>query len=396
MITAQTTPTFALPSTTGAEDRAYAIKVLRKIADPVLNALSQNKLRATMPVAPERASWSHLEALGRLIAGMAPWLELGGDASGEGALRTKYLDLALISITHAVDPAAPDYMNFTNGAQRLVDAAFLGHALLRAPSLWRGLSTEAQSNLAAALRATRDQKPGENNWLLFSAMMEAALYHCTGEALDAPMEYAVRRHMEWYKGDGAYGDGAPFHWDYYNSFVIQPMLLDVVDTLRLKGHALGSGYAKVLARARRYAAVQEQMISPEGTFPHLGRSSTYRFGAFQHLSQLALMQQLPAETEPAAVRCALTAVMRRTITAPGTFDADGWLRPGAVGYQPGMAEGYISTGSLYLCAMGLLHLGLPADNKLWTEPARPWTQLRIWNGDADVKASHALKDEVEE
>ena len=34
----------------------------------------------------------------------------------------------------------------------------------------------------------------------------------------------------WYKGDGVYGDGPPFHWDYYNSFVIQPMLLNILAT----------------------------------------------------------------------------------------------------------------------------------------------------------------------
>ena len=45
----------------------------------------------------------------------------------------------------------------------------------------------------------------------------------------------------------------------------------------------------------------------------------------------------------------------------------GWLQLGAVGHQPLQAEGYISTGSLYLCAVGLLHLGLPADDPFWTE-----------------------------
>jgi hypothetical protein len=42
------------------------------------------------------------------------------------------------------------------------------------------------------------------------------------------VDYALRQHHQWYKGDGAYGDGPYFHWDYYNSFVIQPMLLDVL------------------------------------------------------------------------------------------------------------------------------------------------------------------------
>ena len=46
------------------------------------------------------------------------------------------------------------------------------------------------------------------------------------------VDYALRQHDQWYKGDGAYGDGPTFHWDYYNSFVIHPMLLDVLDVVR--------------------------------------------------------------------------------------------------------------------------------------------------------------------
>jgi len=93
---------------------------------------------------------------------------------------------------------------------------------------------------------------------------------------------------------------------------------------------------------------------------------------------------------PAAVRCALTAVIHRMLDAPGTFDESGWLKMGAVGYQPSIRESYISTGSLYLCAAGLLHLGLPPNDPFWTAPDSPWTQKRIWSG-ADVKADHAAR-----
>ena len=36
------------------------------------------------------------------------------------------------------------------------------------------------------------------------------------------VDYALRQHEQWYKGDGTYGDGPDFHWDYYNSLVIHP------------------------------------------------------------------------------------------------------------------------------------------------------------------------------
>ena len=77
--------------------------------------------------------------------------------------------------------------------------------------------------------------------------------------------------------------------------------------------------------------------------------------------------------------------------APGTFDEQGWLQPGAVGRQPSIRENYIATGSLYLCLTGLVHLGLPANDPFWTAPAEPWTQKRIWAGE-DIAADHAYKD----
>jgi len=203
------------------------------------------------------------------------------------------------------------------------------------------------------------------------------------------VDFALRQHEMWYKGDGMYGDGPPFHWDYYNSFVIQPMLLDV---MRLVGSTTPEWQAQrapILTRARRYAAIQERLISPEGTFPPIGRSLAYRFGAFQLLAQMALRHELPEGVTPAQVRSALTAVMRRMIEAPGTFDADGWLTIGYCGHQPHIGEGYISTGSLYLCSAALLPLGLPPTDEFWSAPPAEWTARKAWSGQ-DLPADHAI------
>src|SRR5690554_1927506 len=66
--------------------------------------------------------------------------------------------------------------------------------------------------------------------------------------------------------------------------------------------------------------------------------------------------------------------------APGTFDENGWLRIGFYGNQPDIAEGYLSTGSLYLCTAAFLVLGLPQQTPFWAAPAEPWTQKAIWSG----------------
>jgi hypothetical protein len=371
--------------------------MLLRIADPVLAALSERKLKATMPVeaphgnAEDRKQYTYLEALGRLLCGMSSWLESGEDQSHEGELRQQYAELARRSIAAAVDPASPDFMNFNHGSQPVVDAAFLALAVLRAPvELWEKLDARTKQQLIAALRSSRVIRPGFNNWLLFSATVEA--FFCrAGEPWDAMrVDYAIRQHEEWYKGDGIYGDGPPFHWDYYNSFVIQPMLLAVVEAVSKSSKAWEPLYPAIVTRAMRYAAIEERLISPEGTFPAVGRSLAYRFGVFHHLANMALRRQLPENVAPEQVRAGLSAVLHRMLEAPGTFDPDGWLTVGFCGHQPAIAESYISTGSLYLCSAGFLPLGLPAVDPFWSKPTQPWTQKKIWNGE-NTRPDHGIQ-----
>ena len=368
-----------------ASARDYWVDVACRIAEPVLVNLARGSLRRNMPVEQQdgagRASVTHLEAFGRLLAGLAPWLALPAAATPEGQKRARLADLAQRALRNAVDPGSPDFMNFTRDRQPLVDAAFLAHALLRAPRvLVADLEPQTRERLVHALQETRAIVPAFSNWLLFTAMVEAGLFRLGADWDRVRVDYALRQHAQWYKGDGAYGDGADFHWDYYNSFVIQPMLLDVLDAVGGELPAWEALRGPVQKRAQRYAAVQERLIAADGSFPPLGRSLAYRFGAFQLLAQMALRRELPAEVTPAQVRGALGAAVRKGIEAPGTFDEAGWLRIGFCGHQPGVGERYISTGSLYLCATGLLPLGLPPEDAFWTAPAEPWTQARAWSG----------------
>lgn len=369
---------------TGQQDRVYWLEMLKRIAEPVLVACAHRQLKAAMPVeskGTERAAFTHLEAVGRLLTGIAAWLEHSGKDTQEERERERFADLARQTLDAITDPGSPDYCNFTVSFQPIVDAAFLAHALLRAPTeLWTRLDKRVQQQLIAALKSTRTRKPYANNWLLFSAMIETALYRL-GEPSWDPMriDYAIKQHEQWYLGDGIYGDGPHFHFDYYNSFVIHPMLIDIMENV---GH-LSADWASlketVLKRARRYAMLLERLISPEGTFPVTGRSITYRLGVFHLLAHLALRQSLPASLPPAQVRCALTAVMKRVLEMPGTFDEHGWLHVGLCGHQPELGETYISTGSLYLCATVFLPLGLAANNPFWQGTA-DWTARMAWSG----------------
>ncbi len=345
---------------TGSEDRMYWVQTLTRIADPVLVNLSQGTLKKNMPFEslsdePLRRSVSYLEAVGRTVCGIAPWLELGPDDTQEGKLRERYIQLVVKGLKQTVDPQSADYLMFDNRhSQPLVDAAFLVQGLLRAPrQLWGNLDVDIQKKLVYELKRTRGIKPNESNWLLFASMVEAALLEFTGEYDSQRLYYGVNRFIdEWYKGDA---------W-----------------------------YERQLVRQQRMAAQLERMISPEATYPVVGRSIVYRFGVFHALSQIALLDKIPQPLSKGQIRSALTAVMQRQISMPGTFDENGWLKIGFSGSQINMSEPYINTGSLYMCTAVFLPLGLPANHPFWTEPYSEWTNLKAWKG-VDVGADKALR-----
>ena len=366
---------------------------LLKIVSPVLDALSEGKLKETLPLDfhPDRAAFAPLEAFGRSMLGLAPWLE-----ADESHLEEKERDLqrvwrekALQCIDRATDPASPDFMLFHTGGQPLVDTAFLAHAVLRAPNaLAAALDGRVKKQLAGAFRASRAIAPCNTNWLFFTAMAEAGLF-ALGEDFDMMrLLTALRCFEDWYVGDGTYGDGPFFHWDYYNSFVIQPMYVDIVNRMAGEHGEIEAMREKVNRRAARYASVLERMIGPDGSYPIIGRSICYRFGAFQMLAQAALEHSLEPHLFPAAVRCGLTAVIRKVMSAPDMFDERGFLLPGVYGNQPELAEGYINIGSLYLCSAVFLPLGLPPRDPFWASPDRDWTGKTVWRG-GHVAMDHA-------
>ena len=91
-------------SPSGADDRQYWVEVLAKVAEPVLRSASQRRLKAEMPVeAPhgnvaDRRQFTYLEALGRLLSGIAPWLESGPDSGAEDKLRYQYAEWSRMAI----------------------------------------------------------------------------------------------------------------------------------------------------------------------------------------------------------------------------------------------------------------------------------------------------------
>ena len=380
-----------------AGDRMVWLRFMDKIARPVLSNLANDQLKENMPVVlsmkvdnrENRLKASYLEAFGRTLSGIAPWLNTEGGSGEEVALRNQYRQWTLRAIAHSVDSTSKDFLTW-RGGQPLVDASFFALGLIRCPWLWSHLADSTKMQIVAALKTTRNTVPVYSNWILFTGMIEAFFCKYGYEYDKVRIEYGIREFAQhWYVGDGLFSDGMQFAFDYYNSYVIQPYLNTILEVLNANGKAYEWFMPKLDQITKRYAEIQERLIYTDGSFPVTGRSITYRGGAFHHLADMAFRKSLPASLHPAQVRCALTAVIKKTLDAPAAFTKEGWLNIGLYGSQPELADFYINTGSLYLCMAIFLPLGLPEEDAFWTAPAEPWTAVKVWSGQ-DMPGDHAL------
>ena len=357
--------------------RKYWVDSLTKMAEPILNDFLGEKHNMPRENVEEGKNVCYLEALGRIICGMAPWLEVKLPEGEEKELQKKFIDLSRRALANATNPNHPLYVNFTEHNQNLVDTAFLAQGLLRAPNaLWHGLDDDVKNNIVKCMKMTRRIRPYYNNWICFSAIIEM-FFHYIGEDDfdDTRVDYVIRTHeYHWYKGDGFYGDGESLAFNYYNSFVIQPILMDIFRIDKTKQwDRYKDGF---LERASVCAHHLESVIMPDGTFPVVGRSSCYRYGAFHLLAQAMLYEDKTFSA--GAVRAAMEAVIKKVQSAPDMYDENGFLTLGVYGHQPHMAEWYLNSGSAYFCSTVFLPLGLSPDADFWTEKDGDWTQKKIW------------------
>lgn len=382
--------TLCTQASTGRSDRDFWVETMLKIVGPVVTNLENGTLRSNLPKREGNitAPFGELEAFGRVMTGFAPWFELPDDDTPEGRLRAEWRPRLMKAIRNAVDPSSPDYMVFASDEpdryrQPLVDAAFFAQGLLRArKGIWNRLDESTRKMVVDAFLVSRKTQPLNNNWLLFAGEVEAFLLEVTGRCDMERLRLGPDRFVqEWYVGDGFYSDGPHMALDSYNSFVIHPMFYDIASVMARRGIEGGREYlALEKKRLKRYADIQERMISPEGTYPMLGRSICYRFGALQGLALAATLGPKCHPAAPGAVRAAMTAVLRRQ-SGPSNFRPDGWLTVGFNGEQHGLAERYIGYGSVYLCTSFFLPLTLPPSSPFWADEPQAWTSKAGWNGE---------------
>lgn len=385
------------------QDRAYWCELAYKMAAPVLSNMAKGELQKNM-IVELSPNWdgrnikvTYMEAFGRLMAGIAPWLTLPDDETEEGKIRKQLREWALKSYANAVDPQSPDYLLWRAEGQPLVDAAYIAESFLRAfDQLWMPLDEQTKQRYIEEFTLIRRVDPPYTNWLLFSSTIESFLAKA-GAKYDAyRVNSAIRKVEEWYTGDGWYADGPSFAFDYYSSYVFHPMYLETLQAMKdAKAYTrihYSKYYDRALKRAQKYSLILERLISPEGTFPVFGRSIPYRMAAMQPLALMAWYQELPAGVSNAQVRCALTAVMKRMFQSGNNFNEGGFLTIGFSGRQPNIADWYTNNGSLYMTSLAFLPLGLPASHPFWTDAPQDWTSKRAWSEQPFPKDHHWTDD----
>lgn len=389
-------PPLQMARKSGLEQRAYWVAQADRIARPILEKAAAGELRnAGLSGRLDRPKGWHtsLESMGRIIVGLAPWFGAADDIidDSEKSLCGKLHQMTLAGLAAGTDPDHPDFWNWSRDDQVVVDAAKVAMAVVTTPEFLPADATALRMNLLACLEATRIITPHHNNWLLFSAMVEAGIDALGGRADGMRVDYALRQMEQWYVGDGFYKDGQEFHMDFYNSMVIHPHL--VVLHEYFQGHAtirLGCCHAaRQWERAGRLAEILERFISPEGTFPAIGRSLGGRVGVLYALAFVAQSQRLPESLPPAQVRCALTAAMERFTSWPDLQNEAGLLNPGFCGHQPEFTEFYLQDSGSYGFLFPFRILALSPTSHFWAGPSEPWTTLKLWSG-GTAPTDHAL------
>jgi hypothetical protein len=161
---------------------------LRKIIDPLIDALSSSNLKNIWKL---DSNIAYFEAFARSFSGIAPWISLNNNDL-ENKLRNEYLSKIIICFDNIFNPDNPDFIDITNIKQAVVESALIAQAFIRATILWTlnyeviqpGLSNRettfisdiTKNRIINSFISLRKFFVVSNNWILFSAMIEAFFF----------------------------------------------------------------------------------------------------------------------------------------------------------------------------------------------------------------------------
>jgi len=302
----------------------------------------------------------YIEAISRIACGITPWLYLNEKNDYEKHITDRVKDLLICSIENIFDPSLEYYNLWESTEQSMVEAAHLSYAFIRSDlQLYHSLEYETKKRCIETFKKLRKVRMINNNWVLFQAMVETFL-NLVGEDGDFfRIEMCLDKVESWYIGDGFYKDGNEFKMDYYNSYVFHSFYYEISKLTKIKNTSL------IKNRLFTYSSFLSNLISPTGYYPPIGRSLSYRFGAFHTIGHSLLLGYQNNQVLDKKLIDKLTLVLKFLFVENNPFDKNDFLTLGWQGYDPKIVDYYSNSGSMYSTCLGFLPLAIPEWNPIW-------------------------------
>lgn len=345
------------------KNREIWFNYMKNLSYPILNKLYTGDCENIKIQGYNTKNFS-LEGFCRTFVGISYWMNTNQINLDEKKLSDeyiKYINQILILFFER-----KKYIIHYNDPQLIVEFAILCLSFFRSENtIWCKLNHNLKNKILDSIEIVSKYKNTSiNNWLLFESIIHLFLLNNGRKYDENKIVNNLNIVNSWYLGEGFYLDGKKFSMDYYNSFVIHPFLIEII--LKLPSELtkkLKMKYLTVLERSQEYSKFLMEITHKNGDFPRLGRSITYRFGAFHIISLLVYLNKINFDNLN-DINIKLTNVLRR-FELKSITNKLGLLEIGFKNNEKYLGETYINTGSLYFCMNFFLALGLDEKNKFW-------------------------------
>ena len=251
--------------------------------------------------------------------------------------------------------------------QRIVESADIAVAIwMSRERVFYKMTTAEQEQIVAWLAQVDGKGTYSDNWILFTAMVQAIRHHLGFPSPLDDLDYRLMQIDEFYRGDGWYVDGPSNEFELYNAWMFgwHYLLWAWIDGERRPEHR-----QRVLERGRSFIQGFLHFFGANGSYPAWGRSIVYRFAAVAPFAVGHFLEIAP--DDPGLLRRVSSGCIRYFYDR-GLFDPDHhFVRQGYHGDFPEAGEAYISPGSPYWCCHGLFALTFDHDDPFWTAIESP-------------------------
>lgn len=254
----------------------------------------------------------------------------------------------------------------TGKTQPIVEAANIALGLhLSREQLWDRLDDRHKEPVVDWLAHHASRRAWPNNWVLFTAVIEAFLASVGVDTDRYRSDDDVRWVESWHLGEGWYTDGQRRNIDYYNAWVIHPFLWAWYDMVGDRDPDAAWRWRQRLAA---FLDGYRHFFGGNGSPVQQGRSLTYRTATLAPLWLGQLTGVDPAD--PGAVRRTASGTLKYFVDAGIGRDGPPSLGWRGAEYLP-LTQHYSGPGSPLFAGMGFLGLALPREHPVWTATEAP-------------------------